>query len=406
MSRLIMRRGPQTGKVFELNADIVTIGSGSKNAVVILDNDVSREHCRLIRVMADYEVQDLKSVRGTFVSGMRVTANRVLKPGDIIELGENITLEYERSAVNAELDQAPASQEVVVHSEQPDVDSHPYLVMILGPKTGQVYPLTNPILKLGRDLGNDIVVQDPEVSRYHLKLQWMDKTYQVEDNESTNGTLLNGAVLPPKTPKLLHTNDVIKVASMVELRYTWQPDDVVNTSQPPASPPTTKSVSAETETGEQKIFNPMSITSRRQTSKLGTGLQPGSLVDHVFITYAREEWESIVAPLTIILQDAGEKVWVDQYLVQGGDDWLIAVEQALSECWLLVVVVSPEAMDSRYVRLAYRYFFNREKPIIPLLYAPVHELPRELVNIKPVRYDSHNRKQFFDGFVAAIKGRK
>jgi hypothetical protein len=106
------------------------------------------------------------------------------------------------------------------------------------------------------------------------------------------------------------------------------------------------------------------------------------------------------------LQDANEKVWVDQYLNQGSDDWMVAVEQALSECWLLVVVVSPDSLESRPVRLAYRYFFNRDKPILPLLYTKVADLPRELASLNAIHYDGQNRKHVFDELLTEIKARK
>jgi hypothetical protein len=123
------------------------------------------------------------------------------------------------------------------------------------------------------------------------------------------------------------------------------------------------------------------------------------------MTYARDDWEAIVAPLTAILQDAGLNIWVDQYLIQGGDDWMLAVEQALSECWLLVVVVSPAALESRYVRLAYHYFFNREKPVISLLYAPVDPLPMELANYSAIHYNRQNRRASFNELIEAIRQR-
>ncbi len=407
MTRLIMRRGPQPGKVFELNSDVVTIGSGSKNQIVIHDNDVNREHCKLIRVMADYELHDLHSTRGTFVSGQRVDDGVLLKPGNIIELGETVTLEYERASAGIELSKMPVRSSPT-HTEKPSSDSSPFLVMTMGPKPGNVYALKVPLINIGRDLTNEIVIQDPEISRFHISLRWTDNGYEIQELGSTNGTMLNGTSLPPKTPKLLHANDVILIATTIELHYTWQPDDVqIEPAEPPKekskSKISTKEISlAQVETSESKFF---AKTTKRQTSQLGTGLQPGALVDHIFITYAREEWESFVAPLTILLQDAGLKVWSDQYLVQGGDDWMLAVEQAMSECKLLVIVVSPESLASRYVRLAYRYFFNREKPMIPLIYAGVDELPPELKNLYTIRYDSHNRKRAFDELIAEIKSR-
>lgn len=407
MTRLIMRRGPQPGKVFDLNSDVVTIGSGSKNQIVIQDNDVNREHCKLIRVMADYELHDLNSTRGTFVSGQRVQDGWLLKPGSFIELGENVTLEYERANAGLELNRVSV-RSAPAHSEKPSPNASPFLVMTMGPKPGNVYALKLPVINVGRDLTNDIVIQDPEISRFHISLHWTDSGYEVQELGSTNGTMLNGVSLPPKTPKMLHANDVILIATTIELHYTWQPDDVQiesgeSSSTKVKAKTATKEISlAQTDTTESKFF---SKTTKRQTSQLGTGLQPGALVDHVFITYAREEWESFVAPLTILLQDAGLKVWVDQYLIQGGDDWMLAVEQAMSECKMLVVIVSPESLGSRYVRLAYRYFFNREKPMIPLIYAPVEELPPELKNLRSIRYDSHDRKKTFDELIAEIRNR-
>ena len=96
------------------------------------------------------------------------------------------------------------------------------------------------------------------------------------------------------------------------------------------------------------------------------------------------------------------EIWVDRYLAQGGDDWQVAVEQALHECWLMVLIVSPEALDSRYVRLAYRYFLNREKPVIPVLYKTVDTLPPELNNVETVAYNHDDPNHSFQRLIHHI----
>ena len=403
MTRLIMRRGPQPGKIFDLDGEIVTVGSGMKNGIVIQDNDVSREHCRLIRVMADYELHDLNSVRGTFVSGQRLKAGWLLKPGNVIELGDNVTLEYERAPAKVELTKIN-TQSAPKHIDKPSAKSHPYLVATAGMKIGEVFALEQETVRIGRDQTNEIVITNSAISRVHLVLRWKDNAYEVEDQGSTNGTALNGAVLQPKEPQPIHSNDVINVAATIELRFTWQPDDVKNETQAEKDAiqarPSTKEF-LQRETADNKTTT--QPNAKRQTSKLGTGLQSGALLDHVFITYARPEWQSIIVPMMALMQDAGLKVWVDQYLIQGGDDWMIAVEQALSECKVLVVVVSPEALESRYTRLAYRYFFNREKPIVPVLYAPVDDMPLELKKQPLVSYSSADRKKTFDNLIEEVK---
>src|SRR5215468_12707297 len=92
---LTMRRGPTPGTVYELDGEEITIGRGNKNGIVIRDNEVSREHCRLVRFSGNYEVSDLGSSNGTFVNGQRVTTPWLLQPGMLIELGDTITLEYD-----------------------------------------------------------------------------------------------------------------------------------------------------------------------------------------------------------------------------------------------------------------------------------------------------------------------
>ena len=171
MSRLIMRRGPNPNKVYELSGDTITIGSGSKNTIVILDNDVSREHCRLQRYETDYQLYDLNSVRGTYVNGQHVRGLRLLSSGQLIELGENVVLEYERAPLTEEvrkvtLDEKPR------YTEEPSEHSHPYLVMTQGPRPGQVFPLTKTQIRVGRDLTNEMVLQDSEISRFHVALRW------------------------------------------------------------------------------------------------------------------------------------------------------------------------------------------------------------------------------------------
>ena len=150
----------------------------------------------------------------------------------------------------------------------------------------------------------------------------------------------------------------------------------------------------------------MHFSRRPRPSSLGTGVGRGELVNHIFIAYARENWEDIVAPLMVSLQDAGMQVWVDQYLTQGGDDWRTAVEQALQECWLMVLILSPEALDSSYVRLAYRYFINREKPVVPVAYKPVASPPSELAASDPVAYDADDQKRSFQRLIFSIIDRR
>ncbi len=120
------------------------------------------------------------------------------------------------------------------------------------------------------------------------------------------------------------------------------------------------------------------------------------------IVYAREDWEMVVAPLLVRLQDTRLSAWVDQYLAVGSDDWRMAVEQALTECWLMVLVVSPESLGSSWIRLMYRYFMHENKPVLLLIRDTAQSLPGELMRLRSILYDPDNNPRSFHKLIFEI----
>lgn len=64
----------------------------------------------------------------------------------------------------------------------------------------------------GRKNDNTIVLTDPYVSGYHFRIFPKEGRFVIEDNQSTNGTLLNGEKLEMKT--YLKKDDIIKVGNL------------------------------------------------------------------------------------------------------------------------------------------------------------------------------------------------
>lgn len=67
-----------------------------------------------------------------------------------------------------------------------------YIEICSGPSTGAVFPIRKQLVSVGRDLSNDLVIESPEVSRYHADLQSSGGDMYVSDRNSMNGTFVNG----------------------------------------------------------------------------------------------------------------------------------------------------------------------------------------------------------------------
>ena len=66
------------------------------------------------------------------------------------------------------------------------------LTMRQGPRPDQTFELHKDVYTLGREAGNDIIINDPQVSRHHARLTLQGGAYVLEDLGSTNGTFVNG----------------------------------------------------------------------------------------------------------------------------------------------------------------------------------------------------------------------
>ncbi|MBA4385605.1 MAG: hypothetical protein C0410_12775 [Anaerolinea sp.] len=93
--KLIIQSGTGTGTEFPLERTELFLGRDLTSDLVINDPEVSRRHLRLVLDGAAYRIEDLGSTNGTFIYGQRLTGPVLLKPGEVITLGEKIVLRYE-----------------------------------------------------------------------------------------------------------------------------------------------------------------------------------------------------------------------------------------------------------------------------------------------------------------------
>ena len=98
-----------------------------------------------------------------------------------------------------------------LHQTQQSTRFQPEL-LLLQLNDGRVFPLNHPQITVGRSADNLIVVNDPEVSGRHLIFALQPDGLMVWDNNSTNGSYLNGR--PLQGSHRLTMQDVIQIGAV------------------------------------------------------------------------------------------------------------------------------------------------------------------------------------------------
>ena len=82
--------GGDVGAVFTLSAQTSMIGRTETAAVMLVDEGISRQHARITRNGANYEIEDLGSTNGTSVDNARASGRVWLRDGARIRCGDTL----------------------------------------------------------------------------------------------------------------------------------------------------------------------------------------------------------------------------------------------------------------------------------------------------------------------------
>lgn len=86
----------------------------------------------------------------------------------------------------------------------------------------------------------------------------------------------------------------------------------------------------------------------------------------VFLSYGRED-AALMQQVEKTLREAGFTIWTDRGITPGSPSWKAAIEQAILDAHCIVVLFSPDSIESRWVRAELDYADAQSKPIYPLL---------------------------------------
>ncbi|OGO61906.1 MAG: hypothetical protein A2029_12865 [Chloroflexi bacterium RBG_19FT_COMBO_47_9] len=189
--------------------DVVTIGRGENNIIIINSPKISRNHARIEWGGEHFLVRDLGSSNGTFVNGQRVeNMPFALKDGDDLML-ERLSFKFEAAAIARKMQDAFGMETVPAEKSSTD-NQKAYLEVVSGPDIGMVYPVSGESVTMGRTSKKaiwELCLNDGTVSRPHATVEKRGSSYYLVDLGSVNGTTINGLFVIE--PILLNDGDKI-----------------------------------------------------------------------------------------------------------------------------------------------------------------------------------------------------
>jgi pSer/pThr/pTyr-binding forkhead associated (FHA) protein len=85
-------------------------------------------------------------------------------------------------------------------------------------------PVTQTLITIGRAPGNNIILQDHQVSRHHAKISYNAQRFAITDLASRNGTFVNGDQLTNEPHIIDIDQDVISISNYT-LRFEMVNDE-------------------------------------------------------------------------------------------------------------------------------------------------------------------------------------
>jgi hypothetical protein len=120
----------------------------------------------------------------------------------------------------------------------------------------------------------------------------------------------------------------------------------------------------------------------------------------IFISYSRKDID-FVRKLAGDLEKAGYDVWWDLTDLRGGDDWVKTIPAAIASSQYIIVVLTPDAAESEWVRKEYTQALSLRKKIIPILLKPGN-VPFALNTINFVNFTSGEYADRFKELLSAV----
>lgn len=117
-------------------------------------------------------------------------------------------------------------------------------------------------------------------------------------------------------------------------------------------------------------------------------------MQHLFISYARNDGEEFAKKLHDSLEAHGFLAWLDRRDLKPGDSWDLSIDRAIHNCWAVLFVMTPSGVNSPNCHDEWSRALSFKKPVLPLMV---------IQTIPPMRLHRFQYVDFTGNFEPAIE---
>lgn len=190
----------ERNREYPLGVPLLSVGRSSENSLRIRDERIAERHVRIVRHDTAYVLEVTAVDAPTWLNGSLLKAGerRPLTDGDLIGLSE-----FEFRFV------VPEATTVLCR-----------LWVVGGVHRGKTFRIERSTATVGRAIDNDVQFPDRSVSRHHCLIRRDGEAWWIQDQGSTNGTLMKGIPITEHA-RLRHGDEIVAGFS----RFVFQEGD-------------------------------------------------------------------------------------------------------------------------------------------------------------------------------------
>ncbi len=201
--------GPLEGKIIPLKQSVIVIGRDPTSDIIVLDQRVSRRHACIRWQGESWTIENLSQTSFIALNQQRVQQG-TLGHNSIVQIGEGVSFAFltQQPTVQAlqSLPLAEVTESVPPASQGSSNDTPLRTVRVGEPGSGlpsltvssnihsdhQKHVLSKPLLSIGRDAANDIVIAEPIVSSRHAQIEHDGQNFYLVHPHPTREQTVNG----------------------------------------------------------------------------------------------------------------------------------------------------------------------------------------------------------------------